>query len=86
MPRIKSAKKRMRQTKVRTARNKAQRSTLRTAVKRTRSATTPDEMAAALKEATVLIDRASQKNLVHPNTAARTKSRLAKLANKAAKG
>jgi small subunit ribosomal protein S20 len=75
----------MRQTKVRTVRNKAQRSTLRTAVKNARSASA-EEMPAALQKATVLIDRASQKNLVHPNTAARTKSRLAKLANKAAQG
>lgn len=80
MPRIKSAKKRMRQTKVRTARNKAQRSELRTAVKKAR--TTPS--GTALTEAVSLVDRAGRKRLIHPNTAARTKSRLAKAANKAA--
>ncbi len=83
MPRIKSAKKRMRQTKVRTARNKAQRSTLRNAVKKARTATTPAETLEAFKTAEALIDRAGRKNLVHRNTAARTKSRLAKLANAA---
>jgi small subunit ribosomal protein S20 len=85
VPRIKSAKKRMRQTKVRTAANKTQRSALRTAVKKVRTAATPTEAAEALKGAESLLDRAGRKNLVHRNTAARTKSRLAKAANKAAK-
>ncbi len=86
MPRIKSAKKRMRQTKVRTAANKTQRSALRTAVKKARSATTPAEATEAMKGAESALDRAGRKNLVHPNTAARTKSRLAKAAAKLAKG
>lgn len=81
MPRIKSAKKRQRQTKVRTARNKAQRSALRTAVKRVRTAGSKAEAETALKEATALVDRAGRKNLIHRNVAARTKSRLAKLVN-----
>lgn len=84
MPRIKSAKKRMRQTKVRTASNKTQRSALRTAVKKARGAA-PAEALAAVKSAEVLLDRAGRKNLMHRNTAARTKSRLAKAANAAAK-
>ncbi|MEZ4412704.1 MAG: 30S ribosomal protein S20 [Gemmatimonadales bacterium] len=81
MPRIKSAKKRMRQTKVRTARNKAQRSKLRTAVKNVRTAATKAEATKALTEAASLLDRAGRKNLVHPRTAARQKSRLAKAIN-----
>lgn len=80
MPRIKSAKKRMRQTKVRTARNKAQRSELRTAVKKVRGAGTKAEATKALAEAASLLDRAGRKNLVHRKTAARQKSRLAKAA------
>jgi small subunit ribosomal protein S20 len=78
VPRIKSAKKRMRQTKTRTARNKATRSELRTAIKKVRSAATPADAAKAMKEAEQMIDRAGRKNIVHRNTAARTKSRLAK--------
>ena len=85
MPRIKSAKKRMRQTKVRTARNKAARSELRTAVKKVRAAATPAEATEAMKKAEAAIDRAGRKNLVHRNAAARTKSRLAKAINAAAK-
>jgi small subunit ribosomal protein S20 len=81
MPRIKSAKKRMRQTKTRTARNKATRSELRTVIKKVRNAETPTAAAAALKDAAAMIDRAGRKNIVHRNTAARTKSRLAKLVN-----
>lgn len=78
MPRIKSAKKRMRQTKTRTARNKATRSELRTAIKKARGAASPAEATKAMKEAEQMIDRAGRKNIVHRNTAARTKSRLAK--------
>jgi len=79
VPRIKSAKKRMRQTKTRTAHNRAARSELRTIIKRVRSATNATEAQAALKQAESVLDRAGRKNLVHRNTAARTKSRLAKL-------
>jgi small subunit ribosomal protein S20 len=78
VPRIKSAKKRMRQTKTRTARNRATRSELRTAIKKVRSAGSPEDAAKAMKEAEQMIDRAGRKNIVHRNTAARTKSRLAK--------
>ncbi|HEY8062314.1 MAG TPA: 30S ribosomal protein S20 [Gemmatimonadales bacterium] len=83
MPRIKSAKKRMRQTKTRTARNKAARSELRTVIKKVRTAGTPAAAAAAMKDAEAMIDRAGRKNIVHRNTAARTKSRLARLVNAA---
>ena len=82
MPRIKSAKKRMRQAKVSTARNRTQRSQLRTAVKKVRSSTGAEADAAFL-EAQTLIDRAGRKNLIHRNTAARQKSRLARALNKA---
>ncbi len=80
MPRIKSAKKRMRQTKARTAHNKAARSELRTAIKKVRTAGSAEDAAKAMKEAESMIDRAGRKNIVHRNTAARTKSRLAKAA------
>jgi small subunit ribosomal protein S20 len=69
----------MRQTKVRTAVNRAQRSALRSAVKKAKAVTgTAEERKAALLEAERLLDRAGRKNLVHKNTAARTKSRLQK--------
>jgi small subunit ribosomal protein S20 len=79
MPRTKSAKKQMRQAKTRTARNRAQRSALRTAVKKVRSVSgDAKQSAAAYLEATKLLDRSGRKGLIHKNTAARQKSRLAK--------
>lgn len=86
MPRIKSAKKAMRKSRAAQERNRRRRSQLRTAVKKVRVAGNAQEAQAALVEATRLLDRAGKKNLVHKNTASRTKSRLAKLvAAKAAK-
>ena len=82
MPRTKSAKKQMRQAKTHTARNKSQRSALRTALKRVTAAGGSPESAAAILEATKLIDRAGRKRLIHPNTAARQKSKLARAAKK----
>jgi small subunit ribosomal protein S20 len=76
VPRIKSAKKRMRQAKTHTALNRTQRSQLRSAVKKVRSAAGTDAQA-AYDEAVRLIDRAGRKRLIHPNAAARQKSRLA---------
>ena len=78
MPRIKSAEKRMRQSRTRTALNRTQRSALRTALKKVRTATA-DAAAKAYEEAVTLLDRAGRKRIIHPNAAARQKSRLAKL-------
>lgn len=74
MPRTKSAKKQMRQARSRTARNRGQRSALRTALKQARSS------AESKPEAVKLLDRAARKGLIHPNKAARLKSHLAKAA------
>ncbi|HXE57510.1 MAG TPA: 30S ribosomal protein S20 [Gemmatimonadales bacterium] len=79
MPRIKSAEKRMRQARARTAQNKQQRSRLRTAVKKVRQAASSAEAQAAFRLAEQLLDRAGRKNLIHRNAAARLKSRLSKL-------
>jgi small subunit ribosomal protein S20 len=78
VPRIQSAKKRMRQARVRAAQNRTQRSRLRTALKKVRAATGAN-IEAAYAEAVQLLDRAGRKHLIHPNAAARQKSRLAKL-------
>jgi small subunit ribosomal protein S20 len=61
-------------------RNKAQRSALRTALKRARAADSSTQEKAA---AVVLLDRASRKGLLHRNAAARHKSRIARSAAKA---
>ena len=75
MPNIASAKKNMRKSRAATARNRAQRSALRTALKKARAAgATPDVKLQAVK----LLDRAARKGLIHKNAAGRYKSRLAK--------
>ncbi len=75
MPRIASAKKNMRKTKTATARNRAQRSTLRTALKTAKAdASSATDKLTAVK----LLDRAARKGLIHKNAAARQKSKLAK--------
>ncbi len=81
MPNIASAKKNMRKSRAAQVRNRAQRSTLRTALKKARTENaSPEAMAVAV----TLLDRAARKGLVHPNAAARRKSRMAKAAKKAA--
>jgi small subunit ribosomal protein S20 len=77
VPQIKSAKKAMRQARRRTVTNRAQRSTLRTALKRVRAAGTKQEATQAYAAAVRLLDRAARKGLIHKNNAARNKSRLA---------
>ena len=75
MPNIASAKKNMRKSRAATVRNRAQRSALRTALKKAQAPTPPPRAKLA---ATQLLDRAARKGLIHGNTAARHKSRLSK--------
>jgi small subunit ribosomal protein S20 len=72
----------MRQSRRHAAENREQRSALRTAVRKVRGATTAAEARTALLAAERLLDRAARKRLVHPNTVARQKSRLHKLARR----
>ena len=75
MPNIASAKKNLRKSQAAAIRNRAQRSELRTALKKAKGADSSPEMKEA---ATRLLDRAARKGLIHKNTAARHKSRLAR--------
>jgi small subunit ribosomal protein S20 len=81
VPRIKSAAKRMRQARSRTKVNRSQRSELRSALRKVRAAA-GDAAKQAYDEAVTLLDRAGRKRIIHPNAAARQKSRLAKLLGK----
>ncbi len=76
MPNVKSAEKRARQSIVRRDRNRRDRTRLRTAIKKVRQASSAETARAALQAAESLLDRSAAKGIVHPNTAARTKSRL----------
>ena len=79
MANIKSQIKRNRQNVVRAARNKAAKSELKTRIKAVTNATAESEDAAELyRAAQKRIDMAVTKGLVHRNTAARRKSRLAR--------
>ena len=74
-----SALKRARQTERRTARNRANKSRLRTALRRFREAVSQGDRAAAeetFRSVASVIDKSIQKGVVHENTAARYKSRL----------
>lgn len=86
----KSAIKRHKQSLKKAARNRAVRTRTKNVIKAVRVAlatveTTPAEMAAKLKEATSMIDKAASKGVLHRKTAARKISRLAKAINVAAK-
>jgi small subunit ribosomal protein S20 len=56
-----------------------QRSALRSALRKVRTATSAQDARTALLQAERLLDRAARKRLIHPNTAARHKTRLHKL-------
>ena len=75
MPRIKSAKKKLRQSRAHLEHNRAQRSAIKTAVKKARAQTSPETVAAAMRA----LDRGATKGQIHRNTAARKKARLARL-------
>ena len=83
MPNIKSAKKRVKVIAVKTERNKAQRSALKTEIKKANAAieTGAEDRQEAVRVAIKKIDQAAAKGLLHKNTAARRKSALAKKAN-----
>jgi small subunit ribosomal protein S20 len=75
VPNIRSAKKDMRKSRAAAIRNRAQRSALRTALKKSLAPTaSADERTSAVS----LLDRAARKGLIHPNKAARHKSQIAR--------
>lgn len=80
MPNVKSAEKRMRTNKIREQRNKGRRSRLRTAIKNVQNADSAETVESTFATAKSLLDRAAAKRLIHPNKAARIKSKLAKAA------
>jgi small subunit ribosomal protein S20 len=81
MPNTANAKKAMRQTEKRRLHNRALRTTLRNLIKRCRVAIAAGEQEAAksaFQAAVKKLDQSASKNLIHKNSAARTKSRLSK--------
>ncbi|MFM7718138.1 MAG: 30S ribosomal protein S20 [Actinomycetota bacterium] len=86
MANLKSQIKRNRQNERAAARNKAVRTSLKTAAKKARTAVeTGDAQATALvRDASRALDKAASKGMLHKRTAARRKSRLARAAAKSA--
>ena len=84
MPNIKSSAKRDQLAKARNAKNKAEKSALKTAVKKFNAAVAGgDKEAAAVahKAAVKAVDKAAGKNLIHKNNAANKKSKMASKLN-----
>lgn len=86
MPRTKSAQKRVRQAEKRRLRNKAIRSRAKTDITKAEKLIFSAELEAA-REAVIAaissLDKAAEKGVIHPNNAARRKSRLMKKLNEA---
>lgn len=83
----KSALKRARQNVVRRERNRANKTRVKTAVKKVRTdaaAGAMDAIPADLQAAQSIIDKAAKKGVIHRRTAARKIARLMRLANRTA--
>jgi len=79
MPNTLSAKKRLRQNITRRARNRSTKAKVRGLCRKVREAAERGDLEAAdaaFREACKQLDRAGHKRILHPNAAARTKSRL----------
>ena len=88
MAHTKSAQKATRVHAKKTERNKPVRSSVRTAVTKARNLLEQKDMDAAkvaVVEAAAALDRTAKKGVIHPNNAARRKSRMAKQLNAAQK-
>ena len=79
MPNSRSAKKSLRQSLENRARNRVKRTVLRNTLKKCRAVAGTAEAEPAFRLATKKLDQAAAKHLIHPNTAARLKSRLSKV-------
>ncbi len=87
MPNIKSAMKRVELSKVAYEKNKADKTYLKTTIKKFEASLVAGDRAAAeaaYKAAVVAVDKAEQKGLLHKNNAARKKSSMALQMNKLA--
>ena len=85
LPNIKSAKKRVLLAEARNARNKAEKSALKTAIKKFEAAAADGdrtEAEATYKVAVKAVDKAAAKGLMHKNNAAHKKSALTLKLNK----
>lgn len=87
MPNIKSVVKDVKKSRELRLRNLATRSKIKTFVKKTKAAIeeSSQNAAALLNETVSIVDKAAKRGIIHPNAAARRKSRLMKRASAAGK-
>ncbi len=78
----KSAIKRIRQTRIRKLYNRANKKTLRLAIRKVREATNYDEGMTLLNKAYSVLDRVTAHGVIHKNTAANRKSSLSAVIKK----
>ena len=86
MPQSKSAQKQVRVSAKRQLRNKSVRSLCKTDITKAERLIFSGELEAAkqaVAEAIIALDKAAEKGIIHPNNAARRKSRLMKKLNEA---
>jgi small subunit ribosomal protein S20 len=77
----KSALKRVRSSETKRLRNRYQAKTTRTFIKKLREAKNKKEAVDLYKKVSGMLDKLSKKNIIHKNTAAHKKSKLAKFVN-----
>ena len=82
MAQHKSAIKRIRSTSRRAKRNATDRSTMKTLLRKVRSAKVKDTAESLLKETISFLDKLAGKKIIHTNKASNLKSKLTKYVNK----
>ncbi len=82
MAQHKSAVKRIRTNERRAKRNVAEKSTMKTLLKKVRSAEKQETAVSLLKETVSFLDKLAGKKVIHANKAANLKSKLTKFVNK----
>jgi small subunit ribosomal protein S20 len=84
VPNIKSVKKDVLRSRERNLRNTAVKSRIKTFVKKAHTAIAANDgsdLSAIISQTVSVIDKAAKRNIIHPNAAARRKSRLQKRVN-----
>ena len=77
-----SVVKRLRQSRKANLRNRAIKSEIKNLIKKVEPSSDLKQAQENLKETVSILDKAVRQNIIHMNTAARTKARLSKLVNK----
>ena len=77
----KSSEKRIRQTKIRTLRNRYAAKTMRNALKKIRTSDNKDEVKELFPKVCSMLDKLAKRNVIHKNKAGNLKSKIAKRVN-----